>query len=572
MMPTTFWSWTPAAPPQVLYLAGQLLSRCLFFPVDLLLYSLQSRLRVVSTACAGAPPVLGKTRRYRRANAQITSRWDVGALILIGPSPLHQDFTCVSGQPCGLHLLGGLLLSSSDMVMIHDTCGGTSFASPLLASVGWDGLFFKSLGATSTRNDVPANATNVPILEVAGGQYRLCWCSSLAAGSSPPCVSAAEYVVNFGKLDVIGPFPLQQERTCVGGQTCEFPIQVWHGSGQDSLLLLDTCGVDSSIPKVQTTRGHCGRASIVGTVPLQDFMVIVETSTSSASECRALCNAHADMFSNTSCVAAMFKDSQSNVSIPPDTRGVGSCQLYSICSLVSDEASDYVVLTLQQTGMSQNLPLPSLLQLGNTSLPSSGSQTAIVAWGELVLTTAGGTFRMCWCAGGQMCRTPSEFGVDMGPFTLVGPLPLGTSRTCSDGSTCVVDGLSGVGLLDGDRLLLQDTCGSTAWGGAQLQQLQFLPVNTTTTDTTMSRTAVSFSNGSSQVLALRGGQYRLCWCAANFLCTSGVDVGELVVRGPAANQHRTCMAGQICEIQALLGRGLGVHDSLLVLETCSEPW
>ena len=496
---------------------------------------------------------------------------DVGALILIGPSPLHQDFTCVSGQPCGLHLLGGLLLSSSDMVMIHDTCGGTSFASPLLASVGWDGLFFKSLGATSTRNDVPANATNVPILEVAGGQYRLCWCSSLAAGSSPPCVSAAEYVVNFGKLDVIGPFPLQQERTCVGGQTCEFPIQVWHGSGQDSLLLLDTCGVDSSIPKVQTTRGHCGRASIVGTVPLQDFMVIVETSTSSASECRALCNAHADMFSNTSCVAAMFKDSQSNVSIPPDTRGVGSCQLYSICSLVSDEASDYVVLTLQQTGMSQNLPLPSLLQLGNTSLPSSGSQTAIVAWGELVLTTAGGTFRMCWCAGGQMCRTPSEFGVDMGPFTLVGPLPLGTSRTCSDGSTCVVDGLSGVGLLDGDRLLLQDTCGSTAWGGAQLQQLQFLPVNTTTTDTTMSRTAVSFSNGSSQVLALRGGQYRLCWCAANFLCTSGVDVGELVVRGPAANQHRTCMAGQICEIQALLGRGLGVHDSLLVLETCSEP-
>ena len=490
---------------------------------------------------------------------------DIGALILVGPSPLHQAYTCVSGQPCGLHGLSGFHLTPRDMMMIQDTCGGANFASPLLASAGRDGLFFQFSGAEvqATNNLLAANTTEVPSLEVAGGQYRLCWCSAMTTiTSSPPCASAAEYLVDFGKLDVIGPFPLQQEQTCVSGQTCEFSVQVWQGSLQDSLLLLDTCGLDSSIPKVQSTRGHCGKASIVGTVPLQDFMVIAETATSSAATCRALCDAHVDFASNMSCVAAMYKDAQSNVTISLDAQKVGFCQLYSICSLVSDESSDYVVLTLQQTSMLQNSPLPSQLRFGNVSL-SAGAQTSVVTWGELVLTGAGGTFRICWCGDAGLCQTPSHFRLDIGSFTLVGPVPFG-SRTCVNGVMCVVDGISGVGLSDGDLFLVQDTCATPVWGG----QLQFLPVNATA----MSRTAVSSFNGSSQILRLLGGQYRLCWCAAGFLCTSsGVDVGELVVRGPAAHQHRTCVAGQLCEVQGLQGQSLLVHDGLLVLQTCSEP-
>ena len=488
---------------------------------------------------------------------------DVGALTVIGPSPLHQAYTCVSGQPCGLHGLSGLHLTPDDMMMILDTCGGTGFASPL-AAAGERGLLFQFLNAAEASSALQVlNTTRVPFLEVAGGQYRLCWCSAAAMGANFPCSSVAQFEVDFGKLEVVGPFPLLQERTCVSGQTCEFSIQVWDASAQDSLMLLDTCGLDSPIPKVQTTRGHCGRASIIGTVPLQDFMVILDTAASSASACGRLCDAHADLGGNTSCVAAMYKDFQSNTSTFADTHGVGFCQLYSICSLVSDESSDYVVLTPQQSGMLQNSPMPSFLRLGNVSLPSMETLTAVVGWDDLPLTSAGGNFRMCWCAGGQTCQTPSDFALDMGSFTLIGPVPFG-SRTCMSGVSCVVEGISGVGLSHGDHLLVQDTCGAPASGG----QLQFLAAN----NSAVSRTAISVGNSSLQVLSLPGGQYRLCWCADGFPCAaSSVDVGELVVKGPATRQHRTCVAGQICKIAALLGQSLEVYDGLFVLETCPVP-
>ena len=485
---------------------------------------------------------------------------DIGGLTLLGPSPLHQAYTCVSGQPCGLHGLTGLHLTPGDTIMILDTCGNTNFASSLLAAAGWDGLFFRFADAAEASNQLQGFTTRLPFLHVAGGQYRLCWCS---AGTGSACSSVTEHLVDFGNLQVLGPFPLQQERTCVSGQTCSFSLQVWDASAQDSLLLLDTCGLDSSIPKVQSTRGHCGRASIVGTVPLQDFSVLLDTNASSASACRLLCDAHVDHSSSASCVAAMYKDSQSNMSTPADSRAVGFCQLYSICSLVSDESSDYVVLTLPQANREQNSLLPSMLQLGNVSLPG-GSQIAIASWDELVFSSAGGNFRLCWCAGGQMCQTPADFALDAGSFALIGPFELDSSRTCMSGVSCVVDGVVGVGLSDGDRLLVQDTCGASVSGG----QLHFLAANSTE----ISRRAVSFNNGSVQVLSLPGGQYRLCWCAVGFPCVAGqVDIGELLVRGPKPSQHRTCIAGQVCEIPALLGQALDIRDGLFVLDTCSRP-
>ena len=486
---------------------------------------------------------------------------DIGGLTLLGPSPLHQAYTCVSGQPCGLHGLTGLHLTPGDTIMILDTCGNTNFASSLLAAAGWDGLFFRFADAAEASSQLQvANTTQVPLLEVAGGQYRLCWCSA-ATGSA--CSSVTEHLVDFGKLRVLGPFPLQQQRTCVSGQTCIFSLQVWDASAQDSLLLLDTCGLDSSIPKVQSTRGHCGKASVVGTVPLQDFNVLLDTTAASASACRVLCDANVDHSRNASCVAAMYKDSLSNMSTSADSRAVGFCQLYSICSLVSDESSDYVVLTLPQANREQNSPLPSMLQLGNVSL-SGGAQIAIASWDELVFSSAGGNFRLCWCAGGQVCQTPADFALDAGSFTLIGPFELDSSRTCMSGVSCVVDGVVGVGLSDGDRLLVQDTCGASVSGA----QLHFLAANSTE----ISRRAVSSNNGSIQVLSLPGGQYRLCWCADGFPCVAGqVDIGELVVRGPKPGQHRTCIAGQVCEIPALLGQALDIRDGLFVLDTCSRP-
>eukprot|EP00973_Karenia_brevis_P047327 6570149-Karenia_brevis.AAC.1 len=47
----------------------------------------------------------------------------MGGLTVIGPSPLQQRRTCISGQTCKLDGILGQDLSSSDRYMVLDTCG-----------------------------------------------------------------------------------------------------------------------------------------------------------------------------------------------------------------------------------------------------------------------------------------------------------------------------------------------------------------------------------------------------------------------------------------------------------------
>ena len=84
----------------------------------------------------------------------------------------------------------------------------------------------------------------------AGGQYRLCWWSGTReVGNATTVVSEADtpntdFVVDVGKLDVIGPWPLEQDRTCVSGQTCVLTSMSGHELAiEDRWLILDTCGV-----------------------------------------------------------------------------------------------------------------------------------------------------------------------------------------------------------------------------------------------------------------------------------------------------------------------------------------
>ena len=52
-------------------------------------------------------------------------RVDAGSLVLVGPAPLEQHRTCVSGQTCSLDGLSGYHLSESDSFLVLDTCGST---------------------------------------------------------------------------------------------------------------------------------------------------------------------------------------------------------------------------------------------------------------------------------------------------------------------------------------------------------------------------------------------------------------------------------------------------------------
>lgn len=47
---------------------------------------------------------------------------DVGAMALMGPAPLSQRFTCVSGRPCELTGIEGLGLDANDTLVVLSTC------------------------------------------------------------------------------------------------------------------------------------------------------------------------------------------------------------------------------------------------------------------------------------------------------------------------------------------------------------------------------------------------------------------------------------------------------------------
>ena len=77
-------------------------------------------------------------------------------------------------------------------------------------------------------------------------------------------------------------------------------------------------------------------------------------------------------------------------------------------------------------------------------------QTASASWGSAVLTASGGQYRLCWCAGGMLCKTSDDFRVDILEVTVVGPAVRGTYRTCVSGQSCRLDGVVGLHLSDRD--------------------------------------------------------------------------------------------------------------------------
>ena len=187
------------------------------------------------------------------------------------------------------------------------------------------------------------------------------------------------------------------------------------------------------------------------------------------------------------------------------------------------------------------------------------------------ITAAGGRYRLCWCPKEMTCSEAEHFRTDFGVLTLRGPAPLTQDRTCTSGQTCRIGDLTGELLQDEDRFLVLDTCGdrtATIRGG-------------------FANGAVSTSGAVVEwgAALTTGGQYRLCWCAgiaANSTaygtglgCSTAerfkVDLGELTLRGPSSRFHSfTCVSGQTCLLDGIVGQDLGPGDQVMALDTCSS--
>ena len=163
----------------------------------------------------------------------------LGILVVLGPAPLVQDRTCVSGHVCSLSGFQGEGLTLSDEIRIMDTCG-LDEVIPRAPRSGHFTLVSRS-GAAVT--------WGAQQLTAAGGIYRLCWWSGFpstvvnSSVISNPDTPGEEFVVDMGKLEIIGPTPLQQHRTCVSGQTCHLvDVEGLSLASSNKWMVLDTCG------------------------------------------------------------------------------------------------------------------------------------------------------------------------------------------------------------------------------------------------------------------------------------------------------------------------------------------
>ena len=172
----------------------------------------------------------------------------LGQLFIIGPAPLGQDRTCISGQTCFLSGFQGNGLSLSDQIRILDTCGVNS-AVPRAPHAG----HFVQLSQSGA-----AVSWGAAHMSSAGGQYRLCWWSGYGTVNGTVAIGEADtpstdFIVDIGKLDVIGPTPLEQDRTCVSGQTCILTsVAGYELANEDRWLVLDTCGTPSVPHRIGT--------------------------------------------------------------------------------------------------------------------------------------------------------------------------------------------------------------------------------------------------------------------------------------------------------------------------------
>ena len=462
---------------------------------------------------------------------------DVGALYLLGPRPLQQHRTCVAGQPCVLSGVTGIGLSTADKLLVLSTCNldisqklaeAESFVS---ASGAWQVALAGSMFSMAA-----------DVVGPSGGSYRLCWCST-------PCSRLSHYSVDIGELTVQGPITLrEQHRTCISGQRCILsPVEGWFLTAGDSYLVLDTCGDNAIVSNIpESGRFTTSAISVPGTAGSARSFVTLSLSTLSASgglyricwcagvaSCQDTASFDVDVGQIQVIGPQPFDQDRTCVAGQ-------SCLLDALTGVAMSAADRYYIL--DTCGSSS--PPPRFAGAGVDDVNSSlGSSESIVSWGQAPVTAPGGSYRICWCAAGQVCSAAEDFAIDMGRLTLLGPVPLASAATCVAGRACVVNGISGNILTSADAGILLDTCGLPATSG-----LAGFPAGIAlSSDGTSLR--MEGSGSSATPLTAPGGEYRICWCAGGFSCLLAenfiTDVGQLKLIGPAPlNQDRTCVAGR----------------------------
>ncbi|CAJ1334070.1 unnamed protein product, partial [Effrenium voratum] len=538
-------------------------------------------------------------------------RFDAGTLSLVGPAPLVQERTCVSGQVCKWSGLQGHLLSDGDTMMVLDTCGSMAAIVPRWNNP--DAPRSLPISQPATDGGITFSWGHVEV-STPGGLYRLCWCAH--PQPSMNCSRPSHFRTDAGTLHVVGPWPSFQSRTCVAGQPCAFGnITGAYLQGGDKIMVLDTCAnhyftaLNAIVPRM--IDGGLTESADGSSFALAEAR---GHSISSAGGLYRLCWCA----SGFNCqLSRHFQTDAGAISI------IGPAPLYQDRTCVSGQPCFAASLTGQDLGNGDRLMVLETCGFFTAPLRFTGGGVSslaedngtLVSWGRepnclepynydcrgVRPTSKGGNFRLCWCAHNYTCEQASDFRVDMGHLAFLGPYPLTYSRTCVAGQPCAFSGIEGHFTQNGDKMMVLDTC-------AHPETLQFIQSSDKWAiynsplvaagqygwfdgpSDNASFNGSSFTWGSGQVISSPGGLYRLCWCAANYQCVGArdfqTDTGQMIVVGPFLElpdptglltleqrlQIFSCVANEPCSLQGLQGRHLADGDLLMVRRDCSPAW
>ncbi|CAE8591981.1 unnamed protein product [Polarella glacialis] len=140
----------------------------------------------------------------------------------------------------------------------------------------------------------------------------------------------------------------------------------------------------------------------------------------------------------------------------------------------------------------------------------------------------------------------------------------GIQRSCVSGQLCVISGLTGTGLGNGDRIVLSQECGAAAVTAGMPGSF----------GESMGATSSGTYFRWSTYLQADGAEYRICWCSIALQCTSPerftLDIGTMTLTGPQGDLPETCYSGRACVIDNIEGVYLRDGDTIMVLDACNE--
>ena len=501
---------------------------------------------------------------------------DFGSLTLIGPTPLFQLYTCVNGQTCELQNVKGLYLEEGDRIQLLETCAVSARGAVPLRMPGGGRLQASAVG----NNSLTFSLDTTPISGF-GGIYRLCWCSAAV-----DCSLLESFRVDIGQLTILGAHPPSRDFTCVSGLQCRIDgVQGIFGAGS-AFMVLDTCGSGFSIEQGSISQSHTGSSlswesgilsgsggqyRLCWCGSLQETQILGDNDTNSSSMLRGFgCGTSRDFRTDAGeihLVGPMLGQSRTCIA------GL-LCRLEGLVGygLVASDRL-LVTTTCGSADIPEGFPTTGTAMV----LVNSSDLTANSSFWDVIVTAAGGKYRLCWCSQlGASCLASQDFLVDVGELTLLGPNPLEQHRTCISGRACFLGaspdhGMEGLGVDSAsDGLLaipLTSTCGTRASPRVE-GVTPYLSIPGGSSPSVVAQAVARISEP--------GGVYRLCWCSSAGPCMTehhAVQVGLLTILGPAPlPQDRTCVSGSSCAVDVSGSfADARLEGVLMVLETCGSP-